>query len=385
MSHTMRMADLSPNCIYLDHNATTPIRPGVIEAMVDALQTTGNPASIHRHGRKSRSLLEKARKTIADFFDVTPQQLIFTSGATEGCSWIVQRFNGPIVSSATEHKAVLSNAEKNADSHMIPVNGQGEVDLDQLEAVLTHLHRHNKKPLVCIMAVNNETGVIQPISEIIRLCQKWDGYFLCDGVQAVGKIDDLIRQNLPHIDALIFSGHKMGASQGIGGVILNPRFRVTSLICGGGQEYSHRSGTPNLVGAVAMAQAFEHLSHHSLDFLTPLHEVLEQSLCSHGIIFSKKASRVPTVTNIAIEHNLANTSFENSESQLIYFDLLNVSVGSGSACSSGKISPSHVLMAMGIEKKLISRAIRISLGWNTTRQDIDGFIEVWKKFTGLFH
>lgn len=344
--------------IYLDYNATTPIVPEAKKAMVEAFDCLGNPSSVHHHGRETRKLLESAREKVAKYFDLPARNVTFTSGATEANNLILKGFKGIVLNSAVEHDSVLNVRD---DAITIPVNEDGIVNFEMLEKLL----KTNAESLVCILAVNNETGIIQPIAEILQICKKYNSHLHVDAAQAVGKIT-LDWKNLP---SFTISAHKFGGPQGIGAVITNNPLTLSSLIKGGGQERGLRAGTENIIGAVGMGSAF---GFNFCD-LRPLQEKLENGIlnsCNQAIIFGKSSERVANTTTVA----MPNVS---SEVQLMHFDLNKISISSGAACSSGKVKTSHVLSAMGISEKTAKCAIRISTGWTTTESDIYKCIEVW--------
>ncbi|MCX7343832.1 MAG: cysteine desulfurase family protein [Proteobacteria bacterium] len=349
--------------IYLDYNATTPIIPAAQKAMFEAFACLGNPSSVHHHGRETRKLLESAREKVATYFGLPARNVTFTSGATEANNLILKGFKGIVLNSAVEHDSVLN---VRSDAITVPVNEDGIINLEALEKLL----KANDESLVCVLAVNNETGVVQPIAEILQICQKYNSHLHVDAAQAVGKIT-LNWQDLP---SFTISAHKFGGPQGIGAIIINKPLTLSSLIKGGGQERGLRAGTENIIGAVGMGAAF------GFDFSTlkPLQEKLENGIlnsCPQAIIFGKSSERVTNTTNVF----MPNVS---SEVQLMHFDLNKISISSGAACSSGKVKTSHVLRAMGIPEETAKCAVRISTGWNTTESDVNQCIAVW---TDLFN
>lgn len=345
--------------IYLDYNATTPIVPAAKKAMLDAFDCLGNPSSVHHHGRETRKLLESAREKVATYFDLPARNVTFTSGATEANNLILKGFNGIVLHSAVEHESVLN---VRADAITIPVNEDGIVNLEAVEKLLKD---NIGESLVCVLAVNNETGVVQPIAEILQICQKHNSHLHVDAAQAVGKIT----LNWKELPSFTISAHKFGGPQGIGAIIINRPLTLSSLIKGGGQERGLRAGTENIIGAAGMGAAF------GFDFYTlkQLQEKLENdilNICNQAIIFGKSSERVSNTTNVS----MPNVS---SEVQLMHFDLNKISISSGAACSSGKVKTSHVLRAMGIPEETAKCAVRISTGWTTTEADIDQCVEVW--------
>ncbi len=347
--------------IYLDYNATTPITSHARHAMVETFDCLGNPSSVHGHGRNARKILENARTQVADYFAVPARNVTFTSGATEANNMILKGFGGNIFVSAVEHDSVL-NIRK--DATIISVDGNGIVRLEALDLLL----KNSSSALVCILAVNNETGVIQPIDEILQICKSHNAHLHVDAAQAVGKIS-FDWNSLPSFS---ISAHKFGGPKGIGAIIINGSLHLKILIEGGGQERSLRSGTENIIGAVGMGAA---LAGPQFDWKTllPLQNKLEHNIleyCPEATIFANSATRVSNTTSVAMPG-------VQSEVQLMHFDLNNISVSSGAACSSGKVKASHVLKAMCVSDELSKCALRISYGWNTTEEDMNQCISVW--------
>lgn len=348
--------------IYLDYNASTPLIPDARRAMIDGFDCLGNPSSVHAHGRKARQLLEKAREQVAEYFNVATRNVTFTSGATEANNIIVKGFEGSVLVSAVEHDSVLHIRD---DKIVIPVDHLGIINLKALENLLSTCLDNT---LVCVIAVNNETGVVQPIHTILQLCNKYKAHLHVDAAQAVGKID----LNWNSLPSFTISGHKFGGPKGIGALIINGSMHLDSLIKGGGQERGLRAGTENIIGALGMGAALA-APQFNWNELYPLQEHLEQHLLDispDAMIFATDAQRVPNTTAIALPGIL-------SEVQLMHFDLNHIAVSSGAACSSGKVKTSHVLKAMKLDDKFAKCAIRISSGWNTTQSDINTFIDAW--------
>lgn len=359
--------------IYLDYNATAPIRPEVIEIMTQAMAHAHNASSIHSFGREARKYVENARDDIAKLTGAPRGQIIFNSGATEGNNTVLQYFqriypDEQILVSAIEHPSVL---EASPDAPRIPVTHDGIVDLNALETLL----KAKKTSLVSVMLVNNETGVIQPIKEISALTHKHGALLHCDGVQAVGRIKiDIAKMG---IDFLTLSAHKLGGPQGIGALCLGLCGITPVLLHGGGQEKSARAGTENVAGIAgygkACALAHQSLSHYQTH-CSNLLPSLEIALCkiNNLTIWGKNANRVPNTC-------LFTLPGISSETLLMALDLEGIAVSNGSACSSGKVEPSHVLKAMGASNEQASCAIRVSIGWDTKLKDIDAFISAFTK------
>ena len=349
--------------IYLDYNATTPILPEAKNAMLNAFDYLGNPSSVHAHGRASRKILENGRSQLAEYFSVPARNVVFTSGATESNNMILKGFNGNVFVSAVEHDSAL-NVRK--DATIIPVDHNGIIVLEELEELLKKSH---SPALICAIAVNNETGVIQPIDEILKICKTYNAHLHVDAAQAVGKTD-FVWSKLP---SFTISAHKFGGPKGVGALIINGSIHLNILIEGGGQERSLRAGTENIIGAVGMGAAISSVKFDSVK-LSRFQETLEKDLssaCPNVKIFGKSVQRVSNTTSIAMLG-------VQSEVQLMHFDLNSISVSSGAACSSGKVKASHVLKAMGVSDTISKCALRISYGWETTQDDINTCIAAWK-------
>jgi cysteine desulfurase len=360
------------NRIYLDYNATAPLRPEVTALMADIFSIPLNASAIHAHGREGRRLIEAARKQVANLVKVESQSVIFNSGATEGNNTVLKYFaskGSKIAVSAIEHPSVL---EAHPQAIRIPVQPNGLLDLTALEIILKS---DDKPELVSVMMANNETAAIQDISAIAQITKQYGSNLHCDGVQAAGKIG--INLYLSGIDFLTISAHKIGGPQGVGALILGQCGETASLLHGGGQEKSARAGTENVAGIAGFGLAAELANNNLGQFqaLAKLRDTLENKLTALRddlMIFSRGIPR------------LANTSFFalpdiSAETLLIALDIEGISASNGSACSSGTIKQSHVLTAMGIPEHYRAGALRISMGWNTATQDIERFLDVFTK------
>ncbi|NBX65575.1 MAG: cysteine desulfurase [Proteobacteria bacterium] len=350
--------------IYLDHNATTAIKPPVIEAVAGVMRDTGNASSVHAAGRSARAHVEDARRHVAALCRADAKGVIFTSGATEANNTVLKHFaSGRILTSGIEHPSVI---EAVAGTERIPVSQNGIVDLSALKKML-----EGGASLVSVMLVNNETGVIQPVAEISKLAKATGARVHCDAVQAAGRIP--IDITALGIDYLTLSAHKMGGPQGVGALVTVAGAPPVKLIHGGGQERRQRAGTENIAGihgfGIAAAAALADMeAYHKL---ASLRDAIEARI--DGItVFGNKSPRVANTTCFALEGVPADT-------QLMALDLAGICVSSGSACSSGSVKPSHVLEAMGIAPALATAALRVSLGWNTTAADIETFIETYTR------
>lgn len=370
-----------PERVYLDWNATTPLRPEAKQAMTAAWEVSGNPSSVHTEGRQARRLVEDARAAIAAAVGARASDVVFASGGTEantlaltpglhrGAGQPVQR----LLVSAVEHPSVLSGGRFAAEKiSTIKVTGSGLVDLAHLRTLLAA----GPPALVSVMLANNETGAVQPVSEVAEIVHEAGGLLHVDAIQALGKIPiDIKRLNA---DLLTVSAHKIGGPKGVGAVVLAEDIQgLEPLLRGGGQELGRRAGTENVAGIAAFGAATRAaVASISGDMtrLKTLKERLERGLRETAgmILFSEDAPRLPNTTLFTVPGLKAETA-------VIGFDLAGIAVSSGSACSSGKVQPSHVLAAMGFPTDLAQGAVRLSLGWSTSEADIDRALEAWRK------
>ncbi len=359
--------------IYLDHNATTPIKPAARDALLHALDFAGNASAVHKAGRAARRLLEEARERVIKTFNLAPRDVVvFTSGATEANNLAllgagVER----LIVSAIEHPSVLATAKASGlICDVIPVLPNGLIDLNALENIL---HGNTQQTVVSVMLVNNETGVIQPLSDVVKLARQHGALVHTDAVQAIGRISVDI-QSLG-VDFISLSGHKIGGPQGVGALIIANCNAITPLLRGGNQEKNLRAGTENIAGIAGLSAALAALDIAGFEKLAILRDNLEQKLASIDtsiVIFGKDAPRVANTSMFALPDAA-------SETQLIALDLAGICVSNGSACSSGTVKASHVLKAMGVPENLAQCSLRVSLGWNSTTSDIDAFVTAWEK------
>lgn len=380
---------------YLDHNATTPVRPAVAEAMLRALQMPGNPSSVHGEGRAARAAIEQARERVAALCGAKASNVVFTSGGTEANATIlspgltdcgggrdcVRAPAALLLHSASEHPCVRDGHRfPPAQAEAIPVDGDGLADLARLEARLARLASQNPgaRALVSLHLANNETGVIQPVADAAAIAKRYGALVHSDAVQAAGKI--AIDINALGVDVLTLSAHKLGGPKGVGAIV----FRTGALeladkpLRGGGQERGWRAGTENLPGivgfGVAAQEAGEGLAGEAAR-QAGLRGRLEAGLLTLApdtAIFGRKAARLPNTSAFA-------TPGLKAETVLIMLDLAGVALSSGSACSSGKVKRSHVLSAMGVDPAMSEGALRASLGWTTCEADIEQFLAAYAK------
>jgi cysteine desulfurase len=341
---------------YLDANASEPLRPAARAAALRAMELA-NPSSIHAEGRWARRALEDARETVAGYFGAASAQVIFTSGATEANALAIASLGAgrPVLVGATEHAAVREAAISGVE---IPVTAAGVVDLGGLEELL----RRNRPALVCLMAANNETGVLHDLREAARLCATYGARLHVDAVQAVGRLA-LDWAGLGAA-SLAISGHKIGGPMGAGALILAPGLDVAPMLRGGGQEHGRRGGTPALPAIVGMAAALG--ADYDAARMAALRDAIEAAAGAAGaVVMGGAAPRLPNTSCLALPGVAAQT-------QLIALDLAGFSVSAGAACSSGKVAFSHVLAAMG-QGALASQSVRVSLPWTVADDVVPAF------------
>jgi cysteine desulfurase len=370
-----------PDRVYLDWNATTPLRAEAREAMAAAWDLSGNPSSVHAEGRQARRWVEGARAEVAGAIGAPPRNVVFTSGGTEanalaltpglrrGSGVPVQR----LLVSAIEHASVLAGGRFPAQAiGTIAVTRSGLLDFDDLRAML----EGGPPALVSVMLANNETGAVQPVADVAEIVHAAGGLLHVDAIQAFGKIPFNI--NELKADLVTLSGHKIGGPKGVGAVILaEGMLGLGPLLRGGGQELGRRAGTENVAGIVgfgaASKTAMGTLQSDAIG-LESQRNRLEDGLrqTPGAMVFSDDVPRLPNTTLFTVPGLKAETA-------VIGFDLEGIAVSSGSACSSGKVQPSHVLEAMGFGPKIAQGAVRLSLGWSTSSADIDRCLEAWRK------
>jgi cysteine desulfurase len=355
------------HAVYLDHNATTPVRPEAAEAVVAALALTGNPSSVHRHGRMARRLVEDARERVAALVGAGVAEVVFTGGGTEANALAVRGAGrSRVLVSSIEHVSVLDAFES---AEPIPVDGDGLVDLDALEAMLA---AEDVPALVSVMLANNETGVVQPVAAVAALARRYGALAHCDAVQAPGRIVVDIKELGVHMMSL--SAHKIGGPTGIGALIVADEVPLAATVPGGGQERGRRAGTENVPGIAGFAAAVEAAGAvGDAGRLARLRDRLERGvreLVPATRIFGSGAPRLPNTSCFSMP-GVA------SETQVMALDLGGVAVSAGSACSSGKVAPSHVLGAMKVEEEHAASALRVSFGWTNVDQDVDRLLDVW--------
>lgn len=369
--------------VYLDWNATAPMREQARVAVSAALAMTGNASSVHAEGRGVRRLVEEARAQVAALVGAKDRNITFTSNATEANMMALtpalgaagrRELRDRLFVSAIEHPSVLSGGRFAAGSiEQLPVTGDGVIDL----AALRHALKKSERPLVSVMLANNETGVVQPIAQIAEIVRAASGMLHVDAVQGVGRVSC----DLPAlgVDLISLSSHKIGGPQGAGALVTCGEVQIAEpLIKGGGQERGKRAGTENVAAIVGFGAACVAVDPADIAHMAKLRDRLETGIAAitpSAVIFGAAAPRLPNTILFAVPGMTAETA-------IIAFDLNGIAVSSGSACSSGKVQASHVLAAMGIEHALTRGAVRVSLGWNTSETDVDQFLQTWKMLAG---
>ncbi|RMF71034.1 MAG: cysteine desulfurase [Alphaproteobacteria bacterium] len=364
--------------VYLDHNATTPLRPEVREAMANAFDCFGNPSSVHRFGRAARALVEDAREAVASLINADPSEILFTSGGTEAAAVALHQLPADALplASRIEHPAVRDNfpPERQAAVTWLPAGADGAIDLDRLADVLAN-DTSSRPVFLALMLANNESGVIQPVVAARTMLEESGRHHLIftDAVQAVGKIPVDVRTL--GIDYLSLSAHKIGGPKGVGALYVRADAPFRSLWRGGGQERRMRPGTENVLGIVglgAAARAVVAQQAQESRRLARLREKMEKALKAIRpdlVILGERAPRVPNTTLFAVPGTKA-------EVLVMRFDLAGIAVSTGAACSSGRTEPSHVVAAMTDDPAIREAAVRVSLGWSTTEEDITRFLAV---------
>jgi len=342
---------------YFDANANEPLRPQARDAVIRALDATGNPSSVHHEGRATRRILEDTRESIAARFGGRSEGVVFTSGATEANAFALHALCGKrrMIIGATEHDSVRAHAPASA---LLPVDRRGVADLDALESLLK-----DGPAVVALMLANNETGTIQPVAEAAALCRRYGAILHVDAVQAAGRVAVSLAALGAH--SLALSSHKLGGPQGAGALLLAPDAPAErALIAGGGQERGWRGGTPALPAIAGFAAAAEAAGDATR--LAPLRDAIERAAIRQGaIVCGAGTARLANTTCLVLPGVRA-------DAQVIALDLEGIAVSAGAACSSGKVTASHVLAAMGL-REWAGQAIRVSLPWNATADSFDAF------------
>jgi cysteine desulfurase len=374
--------------IYLDNAATTPIDPAVLDAMIPFLTDKfGNPSSVHSFGREVKVMLEEARETVADFIGANPSEIYFTSGGTEANNFAIKGIalsnlgkKNHIISSPIEHSAILDTLEylKNKfgfNVTFLNVNNSGEIDPDELKKSIS-----GATFLICVMHSNNELGVINDIKAISNISREHGVYFHTDSVQSIGKTEFNVRE----IDcsAATFTGHKIYAPKGIGGLYIKKGTEIEKFIHGGKQERDRRGGTENIAGIAGLKKAIEILKNEMISDVVHINGLkkhltieLKKVFGEKVIINTKETGSLPNIVNISFNNKIVKV---DPDSVIIKLDLNGIAVSSGSACTSGAVHPSHVLKAIGYDDETAKSSLRISIGRFNKIDEIDYFIECLK-------
>ena len=358
--------------VYLDYNATAPLKPAVAAAMSEALAMPGNPSSVHGPGRAARRAIEQAREQVAAMVAAHPDRVIFTSGGTEANN-LALRGGGRShrLVSAVEHVSVLDPALKfPGRGTVLPVGSDGLVNAAELSRALARIA---EPALVSVMAANNETGVVEPVAELASAAHDAGALVHCDAVQAVGKLP--VSMADLGVDFLSLSAHKLGGPQGVGALVLGAGVEIEAAQIGGGQEQGRRAGTENVTAIVGFGEACALAADDMARApeIAALRNSMESRLSNKAPdlrVFGDTATRLPNTSCVTMP-------CVPSETQVMALDLDGIAVSAGAACSSGKVGPSHVLRAMGIPAEAADCAIRVSLGWATRASDLDRFVECW--------
>jgi len=365
--------------IYLDHNATTPLHPEILETILPYYKEAfGNPSTIYSFGQETRKATDEAREKVANLIGASPEEIIFTSGGTEadnvalkGVAAALERKGKHIIASSIEHHAVLSTLKylekRGCKVSFLPVDEHGWLDPRKIEEAIT-----SQTVLISVMHGNNEVGTIEPISEIGEIAQKSGIYLHTDAVQTIGKIkvnvDDL------KVDLLSLSAHKFYGPKGVGALYVRKGTRIHPLIHGGYQERRRRAGTENVAGIVGLGKAAEiaskemvQQSRRESNLRDKLEKMIKENI-NHCRLNGHPTRRLPNTLNVSFE-------FIEGESLILYLDLKGIAASTGSACTSGSLEPSHVLMAMGVPPEIAQGSIRFSLGRDNQKEDIDYTVE----------
>lgn len=359
--------------VYLDYNATSPIRESVIEAVSGAMLTVGNPSSVHAAGRAARGMVEDARTKVAALIGARARDVVFTASGTEASNTVIRGVGAKsLLISAIEHECgVAAGKLSGLPTTVLPVSDAGQLDMGALRQALETAER---PALVSVMLANNEMGAIQDIAVISAIAKEYGAMVHTDAVQAAGKMN--LDFKALGVDYLTLSAHKIGGPQGVGAIVLGPTAPLKALIAGGGQELSRRSGTENVAGIVGFGIAAMEamVGVGDMDRLQGLRDKLEKAVKSQAneaIIVGEGGTRLPNTSCIIMPG-------VKGETQVMHFDLNGICVSSGSACSSGKVKVSQVLTALGFAPERAEASIRVSLGYGTRDEDIDQFIAAWK-------
>jgi cysteine desulfurase len=364
---------------YLDHNASSPLRPAARAAMLAALDVTGNPSSVHAEGRRARALIETAREQVAALVGAKPSEVVFTSGATEANNCVLAAGWKAICVSAIEHDSVLAPVRASGAKVIALLAGtDGVVDLQAVAEPLAHAAAGGARVLLSVMMANNETGVIEPVAEAAVLAREQGLSLHVDAVQAPGRLP--VNFSELGADTLVISAHKLGGPRGVGALIVRDGVNLPALIKGGGQERRRRGGTENVGGIAGFGAAAAEAAREAdvVDRMQALRDKLEAGVLAAtpgAVIVGRNAPRIANTSCIAVAGKPAETL-------VIRLDLAGVAVSAGAACSSGKVGANSVLEAMGLGPDIARCAVRVSLGPQTNENDIAAFLAAWEKIAG---
>ena len=363
---------------YLDYNATTPVKPAVIDAVSAAMKTFGNSSSVHAEGRGARAIVEEAREKLRRLVNAPVNGVIFTSGGTEAIHYALNGtvrsgFVRRILVSAIEHAAVpLNAAATGAEVETIPVTASGVIDLEWLRDTLGRRDSaRDGGVLVAVMLANNETGVIQPVAEAAAIVHDAGGLLFVDAAQAAGKIP--VDFTMLGADMMAVTGHKFGGPIGVGALVVRPNLALDPVMRGGGHELNRRAGTHNVPAIAGLGEACELAAAamaHSPKIAALRDRIEETAIAAGAVVWGGQEERLPGTLYLSAPGFVSQT-------QLMAMDLAGIAISSGSACSSGKTKPSHVLAAMGASDEHATCGIRVSLGWASTDDDADAFCREW--------
>jgi cysteine desulfurase len=361
---------------YLDHNASSPLRPVARGAMLAALDVVGNPSSVHAEGRRARAMIDTAREQVAALVGAKPSEVVFTSGASEANNCVMAGGWKAICVSAIEHESVLAPARTSgAKVIALPARKDGVVDLQAVAGSLAHARAGGARVLLSVMMANNETGVIQPVAEAAALARELGVSFHIDAVQAPGRLP----LNFAELgaDTLVVSAHKLGGPRGVGALIVRDGVNLPAFVKGGGQERRRRGGTEDVAGIVGFGAAAVEVAREveAAQRMAALRDTLEAGVMAATptiFIVGREASRIANTSCLALPGKPAETT-------VIRLDLEGVAVSAGAACSSGKVGANGVVEAMGLGPEIARAAVRVSLGPQTSDTDIAAFLAAWNK------
>jgi len=364
---------------YLDHNASSPLRPAARAAMLAALDVAGNPSSVHAEGRRVRAIIDTAREQVAALVGAKPSEVVFTSGASEANNCVMAAGWKAICVSAIEHDSVLAPARASGGKVIaLPAGHDGVVDLKTVAEPMAHAAAGGARVLLSVMMANNETGVVQPVAEAAAFAREYGLSLHVDAVQGPGRL--LLNFAELGADTLVISAHKLGGPRGVGALIVRDGVSLPALIKGGGQERRRRGGTENVAGIAGFGAAAAELARETgaADRMADLRDKLESGVMAttpNAVIIGRNAARIASTSCIAVPGKPAETL-------VIRLDLEGVAVSAGSACTSGKVGANSVLEAMGLGQDIARSAVRVSLGPQTSENDIAAFLAAWEKIAG---